>query len=142
MIEWIKNWIIERDFIQDAITGAYRQGQRIAEEEKVRTEIASLLGSFDEKLILTIDSKAGKAYIGGELVDPGRLNNLKQEAEFIVKTDLWLLINETLKKVTQDVMFNKSENFEDMRNGKSILYTLSFQNNVIKVLRSYKQPGK
>ncbi len=164
-----KNWILNLDFVQSAINNSWQDGFTKTKEsiyqkafkdaradleetriddiedraEKLTKErMSKLLGIFDEKLVMTYDKKTGGVFVGGERLDEPRIMALKQEAEFITSTDLWKIINASLNLVTRQAMFDKSDfsnGTRDLDNGKSILYTLSFQNNVIDILRSYTQ---
>ncbi len=92
---------------------------------------------IDPRKIVTIDKPRGIVYIGGTRVDNARLSNLKAEAEFFLASDLWALIYETPKELAQRAMFISGESLVDMQKGKSMLYTLSTQKNILDTFKSY-----
>lgn len=108
-------------------------------ETLVNERVSKLLGVGDEKSIVTLDNKHGIIFIGGQRVDNARLVNLKSEAEFFRNSDLWKIISESPRDVACKAMFNKSQSFDDMKNGKSILYTLSLQNNILDMFIKYEK---
>lgn len=155
-----KKWILSLPFITQAVVEnneelyrkAFKHAREDLEETRIddieeradelsKQRISKLLGIFDENLVITRNAKTGIVYIGGEQVESGRLISLKQEAEYLVSTDIWKIINSSLNHVTRQAMFEKSDftnGTRDLDNGKSILYTLSFQNNILELLRSYQ----
>ncbi len=91
----------------------------------------------DPQAIVTIDKTKRLLYIGGELADPGRLANLKAEADFLVQTDLWKLIHETPKQLAHREMFVAGDSLDAMKKGRSMLFWVDAQKNIIDTLRSY-----
>lgn len=106
-------------------------------EEKARQLLNDLLSNTDLNKVVTLDKARGIVYIGGQKVTPERLMNLKSEAQFLVESELWHLIYETPKELAQRAMFVNSESLDDMKKGKSILYTLSTQKNIVDTFLSY-----
>lgn len=106
-------------------------------DEMANEKLANLLSIVDLRKIVTIDKPRGILFIGGARVDPARLANLKAEADFFVTSELWSLIYETPKELAQRAMFVSGESLADMQKGKSMLYTLSSQKNIVDTLRSY-----
>jgi len=106
-------------------------------EELAKQKLNDLLSSIDLHKIVTLNKQAGIVYIGGERAEEGRLSNLKSEAEFIANSELWQLLMETPKSLAERAMFISGEGLDDMKKGRSILYTLSAQKNVVDVLKSY-----
>lgn len=107
------------------------------QDELVAKRIGELLGVVDENKIITYDKTGHNVFIGGKLIDERRSLNLRSEAEFILQSDLGAILFETPRKIAEEVMFNKSQNFDDMRNGKSILYTVSLQNKILEIFKMY-----
>lgn len=160
----IKHWVYKLPFVSKAINDAYLKGgidsfplaqKDILEtmdddiskkaEELANKKVSQMLGIFDEKTVVTYVKRTGAIYIGGELADEGRLASLKAEAEYFEQSDLWKILNSSVDFVTRQIMFEKSnysENFDDLKNGKSILYTLSFQNNILNTFKTYTQKQK
>jgi hypothetical protein len=105
-------------------------------EELAKQKLATLLTSIDEKRITTL-SKTGMIYIGGEQADAARLGNLKAEAEFFSQSDLWGLLTESPRKLAQEAMFVSGESLADLNKGRSMLYTLSTQDKILRTFLSY-----
>ncbi len=108
-------------------------------KEEARKLVESLLTGIDEKSVLTVDENRGLIFIGGEQIDDARMLNLKSEAEFLLKSDVWKVIHETVKHIAQKTVFVDSQSLADLQKGKSVLYTLSTQSNLLKKLVSYKR---
>ncbi len=89
------------------------------------------------KKVVTIDKAKGMVYVGGERIDENRLANLKSEAEFFLASDLWHLIQETPKELAHKAMFIEGDNIDQMKKGRSMLYTLSSQKNMLDLFKSY-----
>lgn len=161
----IKQWILKRRFVGDSFEEyfqtrseeiyrkAFKDARKDLDEtnvydtDKRATEIAdakltSLLSLVDLNKIVTLDKQRGIVYIGGAQPDGARLSNLKAEAEFFLQSDLWGLIHESAKELASRTMFVSGETLADMQKGKSILYTLSAQKNIVDTFKSYtpKQP--
>lgn len=143
----LKQWII-RNFFKDFAMGAFRNAHAdIMEtmqdntekkaEEMAESKVASLFSIVDMKKIVTIDKTKGIVYVGGDRIDDNRLANLKAEAEFFEASDLWHLIQETPKELAHKAMFVAGDSLDDMKKGRSMLYTLSSQKNMIDLFKSY-----
>lgn len=167
MINKFKVWILNKkffkdvlgDFREDAISEfefrkgtLYRQAFNDARKDLEETNIYDLnkqaeelavkklndlLSTVDMKKIVTMDKTNGIVYIGGERAEAGRLANLKAETEFFLQSDLWHLIHETPKELAQRTMFVSGETLADLQKGKSILFTLSSQQNILSIFKSY-----
>lgn len=111
--------------------------KELQEEIRVRSEaraveiVNGLLSNVDLSRIVSLDKARGIVYIGGKQVDKGRLTNLKAECEFLMQSDIYKLLIETPKELAQRTMFVNSESLDDMKKGKSILFTVSTQENII-----------
>jgi len=108
--------------------------------ESKEIKIETLLGVIDPKLI--VSEKNGIIYIGGERADASRLANLKSEAEFLLQSDIWKILNASVQYETQRVMFSgmitksKDKLPEDLLKGGAILYMLSIQNSILGTFKS------
>jgi hypothetical protein len=107
-------------------------------KKEVEKRLNDMLSTVDMHKIVTVDSKAGIVYIGGERVDKMRLNNLRQEAEAISQFELWSLLMETPKELAQRAMFVNSESLDDLKKGKTILYTIDTQQKIVNTLKNVK----
>lgn len=63
--------------------------------------------------------------------------SLKAEAEFLKKTRLWSILTNSLEHQAQRVMFEKSQNWDDMVNGKNILYCVHMQKMLVEILLNF-----
>lgn len=157
----IKDWILKRKFVfeyvQDQIRGAeisfhtanFANAQKDVLEtmaddlekranELAEKKLADMLSVVNPRAIVSVNKQQGAIYIGAERPDAGRLNNLKQEAEYLLKSDIWHLIYETPKELAQRSMFVAGETLVDMQKGKSMLFTLATQKNILDTFKSYK----
>lgn len=107
-------------------------------QKEVEKRLNDMLSTVDMHKIVTLDSRAGVIYIGGERVDKIRLNNLRQEAEALLQFEIWSLLMETPKELAQRAMFVNSESLDDLKKGKTILYTLSTQQKIVDTLKNAK----
>ncbi len=108
-------------------------------EEAVEERLLSLLSIVDPRSVVAADRQKGLIYIGGELVDDARLGNLKAEADFFAQSDLWQLMYETPKQLAYNAMFVSGESIKDMEKGRSMLYHLDAQKNILEIFRSYQR---
>ncbi len=100
--------------------------------------LEQLLSIVDEKMVVTFDPKSGAVYIGGERADAAKLNNLKQEAEFFMQSDLWKIINESVKELAHRAMFNADGDLEKLLlKGRSMLYLLDTQKRIVTTFKSF-----
>lgn len=118
-------------------TNEYNTEQRA--EELANKKLLAMLSIVDMNSIVTLDAKNGFLYIGGEKTDDAKLANLRSEAEFLMESDIWKLLQETPKELAHKALFITSESLDDLKKGKSMLYTLSAQQNIINILLSYKK---
>ncbi len=106
-------------------------------EELSKEKLSKLLADVDLHKIVTLDKQKGIVFVGGERIDENRLTNLSAEAQFFASSDLWALMYETPKELAHKSMFVSGDNLESMQKGRSILYTLSTQNNILELFKSY-----
>ena len=104
--------------------------------DTAKAELAALLLPVDPNQIVTYNPTTRLIYINGELIDDMRRANLAAEAEFFIASDLWKVMNESLKQLLQEAMFVHGESLEDMRKGRAGLFILDAQKNMIQKLRS------
>ena len=105
-----------------------------SKQKDVTEKLSELLSVIDPKTI--VSEKNGIIYIGNERADAGRLANLRAEAEFILASDIWKIINASVQYEAQRVMFSSTETLEELRKGRSMLYTLSIQNSIVTLLKN------
>lgn len=106
-------------------------------DEVVEEKLKELLGNVDYRAVVTND-KQGNIFVGGVKQEESQLMNLRSEAEFFLASDLYRILSETKKDLAYKTMFEKSENFEDLRTGKLVLYNISIDRNIIERLRNWQ----
>jgi hypothetical protein len=85
--------------------------------------LAKLFPIFKLENVLTVN-KAGTLFLDQKPIDSKRLANLKEQARLLKNGDLWVILTETMMFQAQRIMFNESKDFQDLINGKVVLYTL------------------
>ena len=148
---WFKTFVLNLKFVREALREAeikafpkahkdvldtMQDDLNVQADELAKKKLNDLLSPVDLRMIVTMDKNKGIIFIGGEQVDDGRLSNLKSEAEMLLQTDLWKLLYETPKELASRAMFVSGETLADMQKGKSILYTLSTQNNIVQTFKN------
>lgn len=107
-------------------------------DELARDKLSKLLSVVDERMVATFSSTQKKVFIGGVEADAAQLGNLKAEAELLVASSLWPILYETPKRLAMKSMFESGESIDDMKKGRSVLYTLETQKKIIDMLKSYE----
>lgn len=107
-------------------------------QAEVDKRLVEMLGFVDYRAVITVD-KTGFAYIGKERIDEGRLANLKSEAEFLSRSDLWKLLTETMRYSAYEKMFIKSESLNDLLAGKMWIYHLDTQQKILEMFKSHRK---
>lgn len=156
MLNKIQNWILKQNFVthhyaqyeRAASIDAFKKAREDLEETNVydvdtkaealaKQKLNDLLSPVDLTKIVSLDKNKGIIFIGGEKIEDGRLANLKSEAEFLLQSDIWKLLCESPKELAQRAMFVAGETLSDLQKGKSILYTLSTQQNILQLFKGY-----
>jgi hypothetical protein len=79
-------------------------------------------------------SPQGEIFMGGKPIPENELGVLKAEAAELKKMKIWKVLTETLREQAMQAMFEKAKNWEDMLNGKNILYAIGVQENILNIL--------
>lgn len=106
-------------------------------DELAEQKLSAMLSPVNFTQVVTMDKARGIVFIGGERATPEQLLNLKSESEFILASTIWQLLSETPKKLAQDQMFVSAESLVDLQKGKSMLYFLSQQKNILDLFQGY-----
>jgi len=106
-------------------------------DELVKEKLVQLLSIVDLTKIISVD-KAGIVYIGGVQQDKAMLQNLKQEAEMLLASDLWKILYHTPKALAEKAMFVEGKTLDDLNKGRSMLFTLDTQKNILETLSKIK----
>lgn len=72
--------------------------------------------------------------IGGKKVTGTQLQNLKNEASVMSKMAIWELMETTMQNAAHQHMFAQMKTLEDSHYGKTILYSLSIFNTILRAL--------
>lgn len=155
-METIKRWLLKTKWVQDYLEKdreeVYRKAfkdaradlnetnvENIEEKAKEITEkrLNEMLSVVDTNQV--ISQKSGFIYLGTNHASDIQLSNLKAEAEFLKNSSIWNIIQETPKELAQRAMFVAGDSLDDMKKGRSILYTLDSQKKVIDMLLLYNK---
>jgi len=107
-------------------------------DELAQHKLQELLGSVNYKSIVTFDKQTRSIFIGGIKAEDSQLANLRAEAEFFLASELYKILSETKKDIAYKTMFEKSQNFEDMRAGKFILFDIAEDKKLINLFKSWQ----
>lgn len=105
-------------------------------EEAIK-ELENLLSPVEWDKVVRIDDKKMLS-IGDHPIEPARLSNLHSEAKFLLESDLWKLLYHTPKALAEKKMFVESQTLDDLKMGKSMLFILSQQLNIINIFANRK----
>lgn len=86
--------------------------------------------------IITTDK--GILKIGGRIPEKTELQALQAEAKAMEGFQLWKIMNETLRAEAIDKGWNKSLNYDDLKTGKMMIYSLDVMESIIKVMKNKK----
>jgi len=106
-------------------------------EELAAKNLVALLTVVDFNNIIRVNAK-GLVNIGDRQATDIELANLKAEAEFFLQSSLWKIIYESPKELAHRAMFLAGESLDDLKKGRSMLYTLESQKRILEMLKSYK----
>lgn len=112
-------------------------------DQLVAKKMATLDYSVDPFKVMTILKKqdqigrvTSRLQLDGKDINETELANFKQEVSFFRNSRLWNIFNESLKSQAREIMFTRSETFDDMKSGKMMLYNLSIMDNIMKLIES------
>lgn len=87
-----------------------------------------------------LQDSLNNVYLGGQLVKADEAMSLQKDAEYLKQSRLWSILTNSLVDQAHKVMFDKSENFDDMRNGKMMLYNIGVQKAIVeRICNFYKK---
>lgn len=112
--------------------------KNICESVNTIKNMNDLLSLVDMNKVISLN-KNGFIYLGTERISDIQLQNLKAEAEFLKNSSIWNIIHETPKELAQRAMFVNGDSLDDMKKGRSILYTLDSQKKIIDMLLLYNK---
>ena len=150
LIKRLKNWVLSWDFVRrEMYTKVMRDATNdiletfqgdVDKEAQVKAEkiLADLLSPIDTKSIASVDKRGGLIYLGTDKADPTQLKNLKAEADFLLESHIWKILHETPKELAQKAMFVEGDSLDTLKKGRSMLYTLQTQKNIVDIFKGYK----
>ena len=108
----------------DALKEEKKQLMFLDPEKIVTTEVITVdeIGRPVQKKVLLI---------GGRQLSTDETKILQEEARFIKRTMWWDLVQNTVVNTAKLKMFERSENFDDMRSGKGILYAADIYRKIL-----------
>lgn len=148
----MKNWILKKLFAKER-EGLYRKAFFDASKDLEETNVYNtkekahemaqkmlldMMSVVDYNNVVSVGKQRGILYAGKEEIDVARLANLKAEADFLMESELWKFIVETPKELAHQALFKNSESLDDLKKGKAMLYTLSAQQNIIDIIRTFE----
>ncbi len=83
-------------------------------------------------------SKSGHLFLNGELVTEKRKDSLKAQVRMVRNTEIWEILENSLKHQAQKLAFDDSKELQDLLNAKMILYTISVQENILKKIEEVR----
>lgn len=121
----------------------YEKEIHLKDEERIQQEalkiVDNLLSPVDMTKIVTLDKAQKRLFVGADAVDNMTLHNLISEVDFLEKSEIWKIMHETPKELATRAMFVSGETLADMQKGKSILYMLSVQKNILNTIKGYNK---
>ena len=101
----------------------------------MKKQTAKTILYVDSKDIYTV-AKTGGIYIGELPITKDELKSLQEEIKFLEKTRIWSILVNTMAEKAKEIMFEKSETFEDMRTGKAMLLNIRQMKKIMAELKS------
>ncbi len=123
----------------DDVLATFNEDVDTRAKELMEQRLSAMLSPVDYSKVVYYDKARGIIQINGESIDPGRLANLNSEASMIAEMDIWQLICETPKELAQRAMFIEGDSIDTMKKGRSMLYHLSAQKNIVDMFKRYKR---
>lgn len=77
--------------------------------------------------------------LGGKAVKGIELQNLQNEAELLKSTNLWKMMKEAKKNAAHTYMFTGMKTLEDSHYGKTLLYALSIDDQILTALENVRE---
>ena len=108
----------------------------------LENKLVKELPEIDYEKIITYNEKTGQVFLANQPINERELASLKEEVSFLERTVVWQIITNTLYSQAQQIMFQKSTNFEDMRSGKAMLRNIEIQHNIFNIIKGFKYPEK
>ena len=110
-------------------------------EQRAISRLSELTFSVDPtKVVSAVSDRAGNAAViklGEEELTLQEVKNLKEEVRWFRNSKIHEIFQNTLKHKAQDIMFRKSESYDDMKSGKMCLLNIDIQENILKAIETF-----
>lgn len=131
----------QKNFKQGQID-LYEQGKQDGKKEYI-----SQLKAVNPDNVFKIEVNAqgkttGRAFLGCKIIESSEASVLREEARIIKELKLWSVFKDTLTEQAKQVMFEKSESFDDMKYGKAILFCVDLEENIRNRMENYQTEDK
>lgn len=78
--------------------------------------------------------KNGNIYIGGQLIDKQMRELLRDQAEYILRSDLWEIFNATITNEAANLALVQSMNWEHVNTAKMLHHWIHVMKNIVVLL--------
>ncbi len=84
--------------------------------------------------VITIDT--GKIRLNGKEITKNELQQFQAEIKALEGFRIWSIMTNSLEYIAQDKIFNRAETFNHVELGKMMLYCLSVQKDITKIIKA------
>ncbi len=98
--------------------------------------LKNLLNAVTLQDIIRSDQKTGAIYVDDKVMSLDDIKQCKAEIKAMEGFKVWKLMSETTKSLAEEKLFNQAKTLEDMNFGKAMLYNLSLQKSIMKVIKN------
>jgi hypothetical protein len=95
----------------------------------------TLLTLVDSKEIIYFN-KSKQVFVDGRMLSSLEVQNLRAEIKFLEESSVWKLMNNKMDDLAKQKMFEKSIDITDMIVGKTTLWVLKSQRDIIKNIKN------
>lgn len=115
--------------------------------EKLATDMVCQLNFSvnPDQIISVINDSYGNPVsyrIGGTVANSVEMKNLKEEVRYYKNMRLYEIFHNTLRQKAQEMMFQRSTTYEDMKSGKMCLFNLEIMEKILKAVESFDKKIK
>ena len=108
-------------------------------EKLVNFVAGKILHAVTQQDVFTQNSKTGEIFLGGKTLSTSEVISLGQEVIALKNMRIWSILTSSIGEQAKKTMFENSQSWEDMVYGKSVLYAISLQESILKVLEQQKK---
>lgn len=116
-------------------------GKKELTEKELEKRVSETLRTVNPDDVFSFDKTLTNLFLGKRKIESTELNDLKGDVVYFRQSNLWKVLNETVRYQAMEVMFTKSQTFEDMRQGKAFLYALDVFDRVMFAIEKSKIDG-